>query len=135
MPVLLDTGILYAYYDRRDDWHKRSADLIQQETEGLILPAPVIPEVDYLLGRRLGADAQAVFYQGLSEQHFLIAELGRDGYERVAEINRQFASLRLGFVDAAIFAIAEALKLRHIATTDRRDFGPVAAHLGMSLLP
>ena len=31
----------------------------------------------------------------------------------------------LGFVDASVVAVAERLKLRSIATTDRRDFGRV----------
>jgi hypothetical protein len=39
----------------------------------------------------------------------------------VAELNRQFAELALGFVDAVV-AIAEARGLPRTATTDPRDF-------------
>ena len=31
MPILLDTGVLYAYYDRRDLWHRASRELIESE--------------------------------------------------------------------------------------------------------
>lgn len=135
MAVLLDTGILYAYYDRSDEWHRRAVEIMRQEKGGLIVPAPVIPEVDHLLGRQLGQTAQAVFYAGLAEGSYFVTDLPRDGYGRVAELNRQYAALDLGFVDAAIIAIGEALDLRRIATTDRRDFEPLAASLGLEVLP
>ena len=66
MAVLLDTGVVYAYYDRSDDWHKRAKRLIAAEGHGLVLPAPVIPEVDHLLRHRIGVAACRVFYAGLT---------------------------------------------------------------------
>jgi predicted nucleic acid-binding protein len=133
--ILLDTGIVYAYYDRRDSWHKKSVALLQSERGGLILAAPVIPEVDHLLGARLGSKARAVFYEALVEGDYFVADLASDKYRRVAELNRQFAELELGFVDAALIAIGESLGLKRIATSDRRDFEPLAAALGLVLLP
>lgn len=135
MAVLLDTGILYAYYDRTDRWHQRAAGLIRREPRALVVPAPVIPEVDHLLGRRLGAAARRVFYRGLAEGGYYVAELPRDDYARVVAIDEQFADLELGFVDAAVVAIAEGLGLRRIATCDRRHFEPLAAALGLEILP
>lgn len=135
MSVLLDTGIVYAYYDRSDRWHARARALVEGETRGLIMPAPVIPEVDHLLGQRLGAQSRLTFYSGLSEGYYLVVDLPRESYPRVAALNRQFADLHLGFVDAAIVALAETLGLARIATTDRRHFEPLAAALKLQLLP
>jgi len=135
MAILLDTGILYAYYDRRDAWHQRAVELISSEEGELIVPSPVIPEVDHLLEARLGAEACRVLYQGLAEGHYFVADLPRDRYARVLEIDRQFADLELGFVDAAVVAIAENLGLRRIATVDRRDFGAIQSALDLVLLP
>jgi hypothetical protein len=135
MSVLLDTGIVYAYYDRSDRWHARACALVEAEADGLILPAPVVPEVDHLLGRRLGARSQHVFYRGVVEGFYLVADLPVAGYARVAEINRRFADLDLGFVDAAIVALAESLGQRRIATTDRRHFEPMAAALSLLIVP
>lgn len=135
MPVLLDTGIVYAFYDRDDSWHKRARTLIEKEQGALIIPAPVIPEVDHLLGNRLGAAAQLSLYEGLTGGHYFVAELPKEKYQRIAELNRQFADLSLGFVDAAIVAISEFLDLHRIATTDRRDFNPLALAFGLELLP
>lgn len=135
MSLLLDTGIVYAYYDRSDDWHARARRLIQSEQRGLILPAPVIPEVDHLLGHRLGSRSRATFYAGIVDGHYLVTDLPAAGYARVAELNRQFADLDVGFVDAAIIAIAEALGLSRIATSDRRHFTALAAAFALDLLP
>lgn len=135
MAILLDTGVLYAYYDRRDDWHTRSRELIEAEAGGLIVPAPVIPEVDHLLGRRLGSEAQALFYRGLAEGAFFVADLPQDSYARVLELNKKYKDLRLGFVDAAVLATAEHLGLGRVATTDRRHFGAVQVAVPLELLP
>jgi predicted nucleic acid-binding protein len=135
LPVLLDTGILYAYYDRSDAWHSRAVKLIRGETGGLIVPTPVLPEVDHLVGNRLGQRARLLFYEGLLDGHYFPVDLPRDRYTRVRELNRQFADLELGFVDAAVVALAEALELPRIATADRRHFEPMAAKLGLELLP
>ena len=135
MSILLDTGIVYAYYDRSDSWHTRARTIIAGAQRGLILPAPVIPEVDHLLGHRLGEQSRLTFYDGVVAGYYLVADLPRAGYARVAELDRQFSDLQLGFVDAAIVALAENLGLVRIATTDRRHFAPLAAALSLELLP
>ena len=135
MSVLLDTGIVYAYYDRSDAWHERARTLLQGEQRGLILPSAVVPEVDHLLGARLGAKSRQTFYGGIVDGYYLIADLPKEGYARVADLNRQFDDLGLGFVDAAIVALAETLGLSRIATTDRRHFDPLAAAFSLQLLP
>lgn len=135
MPILLDTGVLYAYYDRGDLWHRASRKLIESELGQLILPAPVIPEVDHLLGKRLGLEAQAVFYEGLTDETFTVADVPPESYPRILELNRKYRDLRLGFVDAAVLALAEDMGLGRIATTDRRHFGAVKLSIPLELLP
>ena len=71
----------------------------------------------------------------MSEGCYLVADFPKGAYRRVAELNRRFDALDLGYVDAAIIALAEALGLSRIATTDRRHFAPVAAALSLELLP
>ena len=119
MSVLLDTGIVYAYYDRSDRWHTRARRFVEGEQRGLILPAPVIPEVDHLLGHRLGTKSRLQFYAGIVDGYYFVADLPRDAYSRIADLNRQFDDLNLGFVDAAIVALAESLGVTRVATTDQ----------------
>jgi len=134
MPVVLDTGIVYAYYDRSDAWHARAkALLIEESGGGLVLPAPVIPEVDHLLRHRVGLAACRVFFDGLVDGSYVVANVPPDGYARIVALNRQYETL--GFVDAAVIAIAEARRLFRVATTDRRHFAPLAGPLRLELLP
>jgi uncharacterized protein len=135
MSVLLDTGIVYAYYDRSDRWHARARAVLQGDQRGLILPAPVIPEVDHLLGARLGGKSRLTFYEGLIGGYYLVADLPRDAYSVVADLNRRFENLDLGFVDAAVAALAQTLGVARIATTDRRHFEPLATALSLELIP
>jgi hypothetical protein len=64
------------------------------------------------------------FYAGIVDGYYLIADLPTEAYARVAELNRRFDDLDLGFVDAAVIALAEMLGLSRVATTDRRHFAP-----------
>lgn len=135
MALLLDTGIVYAYYDASDRWHEVAVQLLAREAGKLVLPGPAIPEVDHLLGVRLGREARRAFYQGLITGSYLVVELPQDAIARVAAIDRQFADLDLGFVDCAIAALAEARGVSRIATADRRHFEPLARVFGWELLP
>jgi predicted nucleic acid-binding protein len=126
---------VYAYYDRSDRWHQRARTFVQAEQQGLILPAPVVPEVDHLLSRWLGSKSRQVFYAGIVEGYYLVADLPKDAYARVADLNRRFDDIDLGFVDASIIALAETLGLSRVATTDRRHFEPLAATFSLELLP
>lgn len=135
MTIVLDTGVLYAYYDADDRWHEPSRDLLAAESGGLVVPSPILPELDHLLGRRLGPEAQRTLYRGIVDGHFFVVDLPRDAYQRVLELNELYAGLGLGFVDAAVIAIAEELGLGRIATTDRRHFTAVAAAIPLELLP
>jgi uncharacterized protein len=133
--VLLDTGVLYALYDQKDLWHSASRKLVEEGSWPLIVPTPVIPEVDYLLGERLGSRAQTIFYQGLADGSFLIADLPIESYPRILELNQKYPKLRLGFVDAAVLTMAENLGLSRIATTDRRHFQAVKLAFEIELVP
>jgi len=135
MALLLDTGVVYAGYDRRDQRHADARELLLAEAHELMLPTPTIPEIDYLLGKHLGAAAQTAFITSLGNGTFYLVDLPPAGYLRVAELNRRYADLRLGFVDAAVMAIAEHLDIRRIATFDRRHFGAVQLRLPLTLLP
>ena len=135
MAILLDTGVLFAAYDRRDRWHEAARDLLLAESRELILPTPTIPEVDHLLGKHLGTAARGSFYASLHDGTFFLVDLPAAGYLRVAELDRRYADLRLGFVDAAVMAIAEHLGVGRIATLDRRRFAAVELRIPVTWLP
>jgi predicted nucleic acid-binding protein len=135
MALVVDTGILFAAYDRSDAWHARAVRLLRAEAGGLIVPAAVIPEVDHLLLGRLGVAARRRFLTDVTQGVYFVAELSASGYSRTLELERRFADLELDFADLAVVATAEDKQVRRIATTDRRDFDVLSKALALMLLP
>jgi predicted nucleic acid-binding protein len=120
MPLLLDTGILYALADEDDDWHERARDFIRKNRLPLVSPVSVLPEVTYLLRSRLGPDAERTFVESVAAGEITAENLTAGDLTRCVALLREFGFL--GFVDASVVAVAERLRLRSIVTTDRRDF-------------
>lgn len=123
MALILDTGPLYALLDRRDAAHHACRSLIEATTERLLIPSPVLPEVDYFVGQRLGAAPLLTLLDDVMEGAFSVIDLIRDDYIRVRQLCDQYADSDIGFVDAAVVSIAERLDEPKIATLDRRHFG------------
>ncbi len=120
MPLLLDTGILYALADEDDDWHERAREFIGRNRLPLVTPVTVVPEVTYLLRSRLGADAERIFVESLAAGEIAVENLTAGDLTRCVALLGEFRFL--GFVDASVVAVAERLRLRSFVTTDRRDF-------------
>ena len=125
MALICDTGPLYAGIDRADADHQACVDLIRSFGEQLLVPAPVIVELDWLVGDRLGTEPLLAFFDDLADGAIAVVDLVRADYVRVRELLARYADLKLGFVDAAIVAILERLGERKLATLDHRHFGTI----------
>ena len=123
MALILDTGPLYASLDRSDQDHLACRALIESATEPLVIPAPVLVEVDYWIGRHLGAGALVALLADIEAGAYSIAHLATADYGRVRELCDRYADADIGFVDAAVLAIVERLGESKLATLDRRHFG------------
>ncbi len=123
MPLLLDTGVIYALADRDDAWHQRATTYVDEARDFLVAPVTVLPEAAYLIRERLGAAAERMLVASLAA-----GELGVEAFT-AADLRRCAALLEtypvIGFVDASVVAVAERLRLRTIATTDRRHFAMI----------
>ncbi|MEA3246706.1 MAG: PIN domain-containing protein [Gemmatimonadota bacterium] len=122
---MADTGALYALVDRGDAWHARVLEWWKANRSPVIVPVTVLPEVSYLLQTRIGPEAEIAFIRAVAAGDFTVEPLDPDDLDRAAEVMRDYADLRLGFVDASLVAIAERLEARELLTTDRRHFGAV----------
>src|SRR4051812_49427769 len=120
MPVLVDTGILYALADCDDGWHEQAVAWMDDTADLLIATATVLPEVCYLLHTRLGPAAELAFVQSLAAGELEVEDIRRQDLTRGIELMRRYPAI--GFVDATVVAAAERLNITTIATTDRRHF-------------
>ena len=120
MLTVVDAGPLYAAADADDQDHERSLQTLQRPDLRLVIPTMVVAEVSYLIGTRLGAEAEAAFLTGL-------AELGVDAplpdeWPRIADLVRQYRDFPLGGADAAVVALAERLNTEVVVSLDQRHF-------------
>jgi hypothetical protein len=91
----------------------------------LIVPTLVITEVVYLVGSRLGAEAEVRFLGDLAAGEFSVEAVAAADWLRIAELVSEYQDLPLGSVDASVIATAERLDITQLATLDRRDFSIV----------
>ena len=137
LALILDTGPLFAAMDRSDADHERCAALIEGANEPIVIPAPVIVEIDWLSGRRLLPDAFLRLLEDIGDERLTVEDLRIDDYERSMKLVDRYRDLPLGFVDAAVLSIVERLGETKLATLDHRHFATVRPrHLpALRLLP
>jgi predicted nucleic acid-binding protein len=121
--LVLDTGPLYAALDRRDAAHARSRALLERVQEPLVVPSPVLVEVDYWVRKWLGPGAFVAFLADVEAGGYRVENLLPDDYRRVRELCDRYADADIGFIDAAVLAIVERLNEPKLATLDHRHFG------------
>jgi predicted nucleic acid-binding protein len=103
--------------------HERCEPLLQSFGQRRVVPAPVLVELDHMLGRELGADAFPALLDAIKAGELDVEDLTAADYERTTELMRTYADLEVGFVDCAVLAVAERLGEPKLATLDHRHFG------------
>ncbi len=125
MALICDTGPLYAAMDRADVDHEACKQLLSDASERLLVPAPVVVELEWLASSRLGLQPFSSFLSDVESDDVGIVDLVRTDYVRVRELLSRYADLKLGFVDAAVVAVVERLRESKLATLDHRHFATV----------
>lgn len=108
--------------DADDDHHGECLEVLEGHAGPLIVPALVITEVVYLIGTRLGAEAEIRFVGDLAAGNLIVEQVAAVDWLRIAELVGVYRDLPLGTVDASVVAAAERLRAEEIATLDRRHF-------------
>jgi predicted nucleic acid-binding protein len=120
--LICDTGALIDYLVERAPDHGLFRKVIDQARTRYV-PGLVLAEVDYCL--RNERRAMQVFMLDLARGAFTYAPPTVGQLSRAMEVDRRFAELGLGLVDASVVALAESLGVRRLATRDVRHFAAV----------
>jgi predicted nucleic acid-binding protein len=121
--LVLDTGPLYAALDRDDAAHSACRRLLETAHEPLVVPSPVLVEVDYWIHERLHPGVLVALLDDIADGGYRVEDLKAEDYRRVRELCDRYADSDIGFVDASVVAIVERLNEPKVATLDRRHFG------------
>jgi predicted nucleic acid-binding protein len=125
MALVLDTGPLYASLDRRDADYQACRRIIETANEPLVIPAPVLVEVDYWVRKSLHPGVLLALLDDIEAGAYIAEALIAEDYRRVRQVCDQYGDADIGFVDAAVLAVVERLRETKLATLDRRHFGLV----------
>jgi uncharacterized protein len=122
MALILDTGVLFAALDINDPDHSACRDLIEMASEEVIIPAPILGEVDYFISRELYPGVLLALLRDIRVGNFRVVELVAEDYTRIEEIVSQYRDSDVGFVDAAVLALVERFNEARVATIDTKHF-------------
>ncbi len=123
MALIVDTGPLLASLDRSEPEHARCRHLLRLTDEPILIPTPVLVELDYLIRTRPFTGVLLAFLSDVIEEAYSVVDLARDDYVRVRELCDRYADSDIGFGDAAVVSIVARLNEPKIATLDHRHFG------------
>lgn len=121
MKILVDTAPVVAAIHRNDSAHEMAKTAMRRLRRNAVLPSPVLVEVDHLVRSRVGASAARAFLESIADGTHEVAYMTAGLVQRATDLDSKYADLNLGFVDAAVMAIAERHELP-IFTFDFRGF-------------
>lgn len=120
--LVVDTSVVVASLDHRERHHGASRELIESTDDRIVLPSPILCEVDHLIHRKFGATAMPRFLARVRAGELDIVEIETRDLGRTIELMERYTDLDVGFVDAAVLAIVERLNEPKLATLDRKHF-------------
>ena len=132
--ILIDTGVFYAFYNRRDIHHLDSICLITHVLEGKFgrpyTSEFVVSETYTLLRYRLGYNTALAFLRALSKSDIEIIFTSKDDFEEIVKILEKYSERKLSFTDATLIHLSKNYGIETIASYDERSFSGVLRIIG-----
>ncbi|HEX3244059.1 MAG TPA: hypothetical protein VHX16_01500 [Chloroflexota bacterium] len=72
MALIVDTGPFYAALDRSDADHHPCRRLLEESNEPLLIPSPVLVEVDYWVRTRLSVGVSVALLEDIRQGAFRV---------------------------------------------------------------
>jgi predicted nucleic acid-binding protein len=133
--IAVDTSVVVAFMNRRDDDHERVAVWMETLREDLFTTPLIIAEIDHLVSKAGGREAAVAFYEDLASGAYAVEWWP----EAVAETVKAATEHRgLGLSDASLLTLAARLGTTRVATLDERHFRavrPLTGEAAFVLLP
>jgi uncharacterized protein len=114
--VLVDTGLLVAFYDSGDRYHAQVVAFFASCNSRLLTTVGCVTEVLWLLASDWRVQNEFLIH--LANNIYECESLLLQDFARIAELNTQYADLPGDFSDLSLVAISERLNIAAIATLD-----------------
>jgi predicted nucleic acid-binding protein len=123
--ILLDTSGLLSAIDASQSHHAACARVVTDSERPLLVSPFVLAELDYLLGKRVGLEAQTALLDEVARGAYRLEPFEPPDVARARELMTRYSSLQLGLADASIVVLADRHGARDILTLDERNFRAV----------
>ena len=135
--ILLDASGLVAAIDRAEPMHEPCRAQLEAESGPFILSPFVLGEVDYLLARGLGLDAELAVLGEVARGAYQLAGFEGDDIGQAMRVLERYEDLDIGLTDASIVVLAGRHRTDRVLTLDERHFRVLQTPAGkpFTLLP
>lgn len=120
--ILLDTSGLLSALDESQRHHRECATLLGKAEPPLLLSPFVLAELDYLLMRHVGRQAQAALLEEVARGAYQLESFGAGDVASAREVIDRYADLDIGLANASIVVLAERHSVSEVLTLDQRHF-------------
>ncbi len=119
---MLDTGGLYAALDANEALHGRAVAALVASTPPRLISPFVLAELDYLIGSRVGHEAQMALIGEVTRGAYQLELFSPEDLGHAKRIMERYADLRIGLADASVVVLADRHRTFNLLCTDERHF-------------
>jgi predicted nucleic acid-binding protein len=120
--IVLDTGGLYAALDANEGLHGRAVAALVASTPPRLLSPFVFAELDYLIGTRVGHQAQIALVDEVTRGAYQLEAFTAEDLAHASRVMERYADLRIGLADASVVVLAHRHRTLNLLCTDERHF-------------
>ncbi len=135
--IALDTSGLVALLDQGEPDHSRMQQTLSAYASRRFTTDLVLAEVDYLILKRLGVEAEQAFIAQILSGAIRREPLKNEDFENARVLIAKYADHALGLTDCTLISLAERLGALEVLTLDRKHFAMFRTRGGkaFNLLP
>lgn len=138
MTLLLDTSGLLAAMFPDQNRHEECAAVLAEAEPPFLLTHFVVAELDYLILKYGGLQAELAFLEEIERGAYEIGDLGPDPYFTLRRMVMAYDDLKIGIADASIIMLASEVDCADVLALDERHFRafmPFGDRPGFRILP
>ncbi len=122
MTIILDTSGLLAAIDESQRLHERAREVLEKSQTNLVLSPFVLAELNYLVSKRIGFDAEVAVLEEVERGAYLLETFSAEEVGAAKRIIGGYRDLGIGLADASNIVLAERHETLDILTLDERHF-------------
>lgn len=118
---MITSGLLSAL-DESQRYHRECVQILNEARPPFLLSPFVLAELDYLLMRHLGRDAQAALLEEVGRGAYQLEPFTADDVARALRVMAKYPDMEIGLADDSLVVLAERHGVSAVLSRDQRRF-------------